>query len=251
MRITRPRLIALTAMCLALTVAGVAHAAAGRSPSKTIEAYGDGYGPPGGSLPTYTVQVTNNSMEFQDIVLYQRLGDAGVPNAISLAWLTAPAWPSTTTTFTWKPEYSFMWSRTSPLQPGVTFRSEQTRAADPDDLNQNFTQFGSRGGRLGFTDGGRSSGSGTLTIAVDGSVPQETAALGFGMAGEPFAAVDAQPNFNVVMTPHPDYWIAAGTYTKGEVLDVEEINRTAALPFQDTFDLRAVLDITGNWTISR
>ena len=147
MRITRPRLIALTAVCLALTVAGVAHAATGRSPSKTAEGYGSGqpsvpppclvygeaempgYCPPSGPLPTYTVNVINNSTPYQDLALYQRLGDGGVPNGVSLAWLTAPAHPGTTTTFTWKPEYSFVWSRTSPLQPGALSRSEQSRAS--------------------------------------------------------------------------------------------------------------------------
>jgi hypothetical protein len=270
MRITRPRLMALTAVCLALTVAGVAQAATGRLPSKTAEAYGygsgqpsaspcpaadeaeaPGYCPPSGPLPTYTVRVTNNSTQFQDLVIYQRLGETGLPNAISLAWLTAPAQPGTTTTFTWKPEYSFMWSQTSPLQPGALFQTQQTVPANPADLNQNFTMFGSRGSTLGFTNDGRSSGPDTLTIAEDRSVPQGTAAVGFGMADEPFAALDAQPNINVVMTPHPDYWIAAGTYQKGQVLDVEQIDRTAALSFQDTFTLNAVLDSTGNWTISR
>lgn len=267
MRITRPRLIALTAMCLALTVAGVAHAATGRSPSKTVEGYGSGqpsappclaYGeaempglcPPSGPLPTYTVNVTNNSTQFQDLVLYQRLGDGGVPNGISLAWLTAPAHPGTTTTFTWKPEYSFEWSRTSQLRPGVVFRSEQSRPADPDLLNQNFAVFDSRGGTLGFIDTQRSSAPGTLAISVESSVPPDTAAIGWGMAGEPFAAVPAYPNYSVVLTPHPEYWIVAGTYQKGEVLDLEEIGRTAELPFQDRFTLNAVLDSTGNWTIS-
>ena len=268
MRITRPRLIALTAMCLALTVAGVAHAATGRSPSNAAEGYGSGqpsappcrvFGeaevpglcPPGGPLPTYTVHVTNNSSEFQDVILYQRLGDGSGPNVLSLAWLTAPAHPSTTVTFTWTPEYSFEWSRTSPLRPGVVFRSEQSRSANPEDLDRNSAVFEDRGGRLGFSDGGRPSAPGTLAITVAGSVPQDTAAVGVGMAGEPFAAVDALPNYNVIMAPRPDYWVAAGTFSKGEVLDLEEIVRTAALPFQGTFTLNAVLDSTGNWNISR
>jgi hypothetical protein len=85
---------------------------------------------------------------------------------------------------------------------------------------------------------------------VDGSVPPNTAAIGWGMAGEPFAALAAVPSFNVIMTPRPDYWVAAGTYQKGEVLNLEEIGRTAALPFQGRFTLNAVLDSAGNWTIS-
>lgn len=60
----------------------------------------------------YTLTVTNNSTQFQDICLFQKSVGLGVPAAVSLAWLTAPAHPGHTVTFTWTVNYSFVWAPT-------------------------------------------------------------------------------------------------------------------------------------------
>jgi hypothetical protein len=57
----------------------------------------------------YSLTVTNNSTQYQDLCIYQNPVDLGVPDAMSLAWLTAPAWPRTTVTFSWTLDYSFVW----------------------------------------------------------------------------------------------------------------------------------------------
>jgi hypothetical protein len=63
-------------------------------------------------------------------------------------------------------------------------------------------------------------------------------------------AVQAQPNTNLVFTPHPDYWLTVGTFRQGQVLDVEQITNEAAVPFDATFSMQAVLDSQNNWTIT-
>jgi hypothetical protein len=201
---------------------------------------------------TYSLTVQNNSTQFQDLCVYQKQVDLGVPNALSLAWLTAPAFPGTTVTFTWQLSYSFMWSQTGSLIPGVTFNAQQVVATDPDDLNANQIQFDFRNGAFTFVPG-NSAGTaelGSLYIRELPGIPANTALVGIGMSNAGTFAVEAQPNINLVFTPHPEYWITAGTFTQGQVVDTEQITNEAEVPYDGTFSMKAVLNSANLWTIS-
>jgi hypothetical protein len=225
------------------------HTVATTKPTTATAAKNRGYCPPGGTLPQFSLTVTNNSSRFEDLVLYQKPDDLGVRNAFPVAWLTAPAHPGTTVRFTWTQDYSFVWSQTGPLRPGVTFSAQQTVATDPQKENDNHTRFEFRGDTFAFIRDDQPGRPGSLTIREQSSVPPGTAAVGIGMANEPTFAVQAEPNTNLVLTPHPDYWVTAGTYTHGEVLDTDRITSEAHLPYDHTFAMSAVLDAAGNWTV--
>jgi rhizosphere induced protein len=200
----------------------------------------------------YSLTVTNNSTQFQDLCVYQKQVDLGVPNALSLAWLTAPAWPNTTVTFTWFLEYSFMWSQVGSLQPGVTFQAQQIQAADPESLTSNQVQFDYRSGAFTFLPGSAAGNAelGSLYIRELAGVPTNTASVGIGMSNAGTFAVPAQPNTNLVFTPEPEYWVTAGTFTQGQVLDIEQITNEVAVPYDATFSMQAVLDSQNNWTVT-
>lgn len=200
----------------------------------------------------YSLTVTNNSTQFQDLCVYQKPVDLGVPDAMSLAWLTAPAWPKTTVTFTWSLDYNFVWAQTGVLKPGVTFQAQQTMPADPDDLNANQIQFDFQDGAFTFVEGAAvgTPKLGSLYIRELSAVPTGTATVGIGMSNAGTFAVQAQPNMNLVFTPHPEYWVTAGTFTAGEVLDIEEITNEAAVPYDGTFAMYAELDASNLWHIT-
>jgi hypothetical protein len=200
----------------------------------------------------YSLTVTNNSTQFQDLCVYQKPVDLGVSNAVALAWLCAPAWPGTTVTFTWTMDYSFMWAQTGSLKPGVTFQAQQMVDADPDDLNNNQVQFDFRNGAFTFVSGAALGVPelGKLYIRQLGGISPNTATVGIGMSNAGTFAVEAQPNINLVFTPHPEYWITAGTFTQGMVLDMEEITNEAEVPYDSTFAMRAVLGANNLWTVS-
>jgi rhizosphere induced protein len=200
----------------------------------------------------YSLTVTNNSTQFQDLCVYQKPVDLGVPNAVSLAWLTAPAWPNTTVTFNWTLDYSFMWSQTGSLKPGVTFQAQQIVPADPDSLTSNQIQFDFRNGAFTFLPGAAAGTPelGSLYIRQLGGVPANGAMVGIGMSNAGTFAVAAQPNINLVFTPHPEYWVTAGTFAQGQVLDIEEITNEAEVPYDGTFAMQAVLSSTNEWTVS-
>lgn len=200
---------------------------------------------------TYSLVVTNDSTQFQDICVYQKQADLGVPNAMSLAWLTAPAWPGTTVTFTWSLNYNFVWGQTGVLKPGVTFSAQQSAPADPDDLNANQIQLDYRNGAFNFVPGSAAGSPelGSLYIRELSTVPNDSATVGIGMSNAGTFVVQAQPNMNLVFTPHPEYWITAGTFTQGEVLDIESITNEAPVPYDGTFTMNAELSATNLWTV--
>lgn len=200
----------------------------------------------------YSLNVTNNSTNFQDICVYQKPVDLGVPDALSLAWLAAPTWPNTTVTFTWNIDYSFVWSQTGVLKPGVVFRAHETVAADPENVASNQIQFDFRRDAFKFVPGHAlgSAEIGSLYIRELSNIPPKTAHVGIGMSDSPTHVVEAQPNTNLVFTPHPEYWITAGNFTHGEVLDLERITNEAKVPYDGTFSMNVVLGPDNLWTVS-
>ncbi|WP_367128884.1 hypothetical protein [Saccharothrix sp. HUAS TT1] len=204
-------------------------------------------------MPTkYTLTVRNESTQFQNLCVYQQAVDLGVRNVMSLAWLTAPAWPHTTVTFEWNLDYSFTWSYTGALKPGVKFRAQEVRRANPQDLTANQVLFDYSDGAHRFLDG-RAFGTaelGNLYIRELPSVPADGAAVGIGMSNSGVFAVQAQPNENLVFTPHPSYWLTAGTYSHGEVLDIEQITNSAQLNYDAGFELNALLRPDNTWSVN-
>jgi hypothetical protein len=200
----------------------------------------------------YSLTVTNNSTMFQDLCLYQKPVDLGVPDAVSLAWLCVPAWPRTTATFAWSLDYAFVWARTGSLKPGIQFETQALVAADPDDLKLNQIQFDYVNGIFAFIPGPATGGPqpGSLYIRELGGIPVNTAAVGIGMSEAATFAVMAHPDTQPAFTPHPSYWITAGTFLKGQVIDVELIADEAEVVFEDTDELLATLNPDNTWTVT-
>lgn len=48
----------------------------------------------------HTLRVVNKSINFVDMCMYQKNPDLGVPDALSLAWFSQAAAPTTTVKFT-------------------------------------------------------------------------------------------------------------------------------------------------------
>ncbi|MFI9117523.1 hypothetical protein [Streptomyces venezuelae] len=198
----------------------------------------------------YTLTVTNDSTRYQDLCVYQQPAGLGVPGALSRAWLTAPAWPGTTATFTWSPTYSFVMAVTGALAPGGLFSSWREVAADPSDPLRNRIEFDHDHGKFAFAPATGPGHVGALEIDVTSDVPRATASVGIGMSDAPVFAAQAVPGTTPTFTPNPQYWITAGAFTQGMVLDTEEITEAAPVPFDNTSTMRAVLDPNGPWTVT-
>ncbi|TDV56291.1 hypothetical protein [Actinophytocola oryzae] len=191
----------------------------------------------------YSLAVTNNSSQLQDIVVFQKAPDRGRHNVLSLAWLTKRAHSGATVTFNWSEDYNFVWSESGPLRPGVTFKAQQAVPADPDRPVNNQIQFGYPSEAYTFVDGPavRHPRPGSIYIRTLSDVPNGGAWVGIGMSGAGTFVVPATPNMVYDFTPHPEYWVAAGTFTAGEVMDIEEITNAHKVTYESTLTHSLVL----------
>ncbi len=201
---------------------------------------------------TYSLVFQNNSVNAGSAAVYQTDPNIGVPNVMSLAWFSKYAMPTTNVVFQWSIDYSFVWSQTGTLKPGVVFLASQNWAADLSSSNavtltyQNSPQ----GGAYTFQNQGAGPQQGTLYITEDGTVPLNQASVGIGMSGAGSFVVQAQPNLNLTFTPHPLYWITFGNYFQGQVLDIGSITNPGSIQFPPgVYSMTAILNQNNSWTI--
>jgi hypothetical protein len=242
---------------LGASLAGVANAAPSvrRDPQGALS--------PNGVSPadtTYILTVVNNSTDFVDMCVYQNDPDIGVPNILSLAWFAKPAEPTTTVVFKWTIAYSFVWSETGTLIPGVEFAASQSWPADPSAIGVSDPK--TAGNQIGLTydqvgqaytfDSVPTKGAqrGTLYINEDATIPLNQASVGIGMSGSGTYAVQAQPNETLTFSPHPVYYLAAGTFKQGIALDTGSINNPVQIQFPvGVFAMTAVLQQDNTWSV--
>ncbi len=198
----------------------------------------------------YTLNFVNNSSLTGDACVYQQDPDINDPNVMSLAWFCKPATPTTTVRFEWTIDYSFVWSETGKLQPGVMFTASQDWPADLTSSNQ--VQFTKVGGAYTFQNQQQGPQPGTLYVNQDGTITPNQASVGIGMSGSGTFAVQSQPNITAMFTPHPQYWITFGDFSQGEVLDITQITSDANIDFGvNNYSMTAILNADNTWTVEQ
>ncbi|MBR7628940.1 RhiA [Aeromonas popoffii] len=199
-------------------------------------------------MAEYTISFINNSTDTRSFLCYQKDPDIGVPNAVSLAWFAKTTRPNTHVDFSWKINYSFIWSETGLLKPGVRFVASER--VDADLLNENDIIFNQDNGAYGFINLSGTGKEGSLAIHTSTGFPPNKASIGIGMSGSGTFAVQARPNDNVVFTPHPEYWVAFGNFMPGQVLDISQISNTARVKFPpNVYAMTVIIDDSFEWKV--
>lgn len=202
----------------------------------------------------YSLTVHNQSTNLVDLCLFQSPPDLGGQNVNALAWLAEPAHPTTTVHFRWTIDYSFVWSNNGELAVGSSFDASQVWPADP------YGKSAPQQAQLSYLDDAYTFDEGATPVSTpqpgnlyiheDATVPLREASVGVGMSGAGTFAVVAQPNQNLVFSPHPEYWITAGTYKPGQVIDEEQISNRAEVAFPPGgFAMVATLHPDNSWTV--
>ncbi len=175
-------------------------------------------------MTQYTLNCINNSQISGSFAIFQKAPPLTVaPNVFSLAWFARPTAPKTQVSFTWSVEYSFVWSETGVLKPGINFSASQVLAADP--YAQNMVLLGlDNYGATRFDKLSSNGTPGSLTIQQLSTVVPDRTSVGVGMSGSGTYAIQAAPNMTAVFSPHPNYWVLFGNYTTGDVMDIEDIS---------------------------
>ena len=201
---------------------------------------------------TYTLNVTNNTTQTGDFVIFQETPDSNVANVMTLAWLTKRAHPTTQLQFDWSVDYNFTWAKTTDLKPGTLVDTSQAWDACLSTSNQ--VTLGEDGeDAYTFSDQSQGPNDGTLHINQASSVQSGGASVGIGMSGKAAFLVEAQPNTKVIMTPKekPTYWLAHGDYQEGQVLDTNEVAKNACrIEFNETQSMQVSLNHDNTWSIS-
>jgi rhizosphere induced protein len=196
----------------------------------------------------YSLVFVNGSENTWDAAVYQQDPDLGVPDVQSLAWFKKTAASTTNITFSWTVDYSFVWSETGVLVPGVKFDASQNWPADLSTQNQVTL---TKSPAYTFSNQMQGPKAGTLYVNQDGTIPSKMASVGIGMSGAGVYAVQAQPNIQLTFTPHPKYWITFGQFAQGQVLDIGQVTgQAASIEFPDNiYSLTAILGANNKWTV--
>jgi hypothetical protein len=175
-------------------------------------------------MTQYSLTCINNSAQLGCFAIYQKAPSLTVPsNVLSLAWFARPAHPGSRVTFKWDVDYSFVWSETGILKPGISFDASEVIPADP--YGSNFVQLTEDKWGATYFDGIAGTGTnGSLTIKQLGNVVPNRTSVGVGMSGSGTYIVQASPNMTAVFTPHPNYWVLFGNYQQGQVMDIEDVS---------------------------
>lgn len=199
----------------------------------------------------YTLNVTNNTTQTGDFMVFQESPDANVSNVRTLAWLAMTAHPTADLEFQWSLDYSFVWTKTTDLKPGTVVNTGQTWAANLDTSNQITLDEHSEDAYT-FSDQSQGLSDGTLQIVQANSVQSGDVSVGIGMSGKAAFLVEARPNAKVIMTPKekPTYWLVHGDYQEGQVLDTNEVAKNACrIEFDETQSMEVSLNHDNTWSI--
>jgi hypothetical protein len=198
---------------------------------------------------TYSLIFQNQSTNQGSGCVYQEDPNLGLPNVLSLAWFSKVAAPNTNITFSWTIDYSFVWAETGLLIPGVMFMAGQTFPADLSTTNS--ITLSNLGGAYQFQNQGPGPGAGSLYIREDNTVPLKMASVGIGMSGAGTFVVQAQPNYNLIFTPHPKYYITFGSFAKGQVMDTTSVTNKAEIAFPpNVTSMTAILQADNSWKVA-
>lgn len=198
----------------------------------------------------YTLTAKNESSNPTTIAVFQKDPDIGISNVFSLAWFSKFAYQSTDVKFNWKIDYNFVWSETGELAPGVVFDASQSLGAGLEADNQTSLEHDSENGAYFFTKAVTAPPKGILRILQTENVPLRQASVGIGMSGHGTFVVQAQPNITLNFTPHPNYYIVAGNFSQGEVLDISQVTNAVKVEFPPgVYQMTAVLKKDNTWAI--
>lgn len=193
----------------------------------------------------YSVRFINNSVNEGNVAIFQKVPDQKALNIFSLAWFSKFVNTNVHETFKWAVDYSFVWSDTGEVKPGVIFEGGQEVSAD---LSTSNTVVLDYNGGYKFSAPSFSGKPGSIYIDETANVPMKQAAVGIGMSNAGTFVKPAQPNLHLEFTPHPSYWIAFGNYQQGEILDIEEITDAIEIKFEaNIYDMVATLQSDNTW----
>jgi rhizosphere induced protein len=199
-----------------------------------------------------TLQVVNNSPNPQTFIVFQQALE--LPGVLPLVWFSRYGYPQTAITFDWDQSYQVSVAQTGALVPGVVFNATQTIPIDPSSAQANTATLTYQPSGFAFLPPTGTSGlpPGTVRVVEDATIPENSGSFAYGQSGAPVFAAQAMPNFtSQYTTGSQQYWVAAGDFTQGQVLDPNAVTLAVAVPFDPgTTSMTATLNADNTWTVA-
>jgi rhizosphere induced protein len=195
----------------------------------------------------FELVAVNGTSRTETFCLYQP-PEGGGGSSSTVAWFTKNAAPNARITFRWELSYDFVWGETGPLTPGAIFDASQVLAGNLTTENTVGLTYQNRA--VSFTNLSQGPQQGTMMVQCDSSIPPQMLAAGLGMSGSATYVMQAAPNMHLMFTPRPNYFLAFGNFTRGQILVPDEIQNPTQINFPpNIFSMTATLNANGTWTI--
>jgi rhizosphere induced protein len=210
-----------------------------------------------GAGQPYSLTILNENAKFQQFALFQTIPQViGASfDPISLAWMVGGAAAGSPTNpsqsqFRWTIDYAATAGYIQDLGTTTNPRSFQTAsqvgvmidsANTLDVAYQGSFPYGAPGFPNAPTDGTK----GLIVVKADGSIPtvavqasqKVSVNVGLAMAGRSAIAVQLEPNLIYQFTPKPRYYVLAGAFVQGQVIDTAISSAAYEIVFQGVTDM--------------
>lgn len=210
-----------------------------------------------GTGQPYSLTVFNENAKWQQFALYQTIPQIIGPSVdpVSLAWMVGGAAAGTPdqpsqSSFNWTIDYSVTVGYIQQQGSVASPRSFQTASQTSVMIDTQNTvavtyqgpfPFGAPGFPTGPTDGTK----GLIVAKADATIPTTPTQasknvyvnVGIAMANKPTIAVQLEPNLTYQFTPKPRYYILAGSFVQGQVIDTATSSSAYEITFAGVTDV--------------
>jgi hypothetical protein len=201
----------------------------------------------------YNLTLINKSdVQSPTFAVFAMLPNLASPESISLAWLARQINKGNVYRFTWDIEWGFTWSAQGAAE-GYEWNGSGTLPADPLSDSMCRAKFDYNGDFMLLPNANGSADGTHLWVEDTPRIPkpsQQESSVGLTLDGRAICAVNAGPNLEQVFTLHPTYYIDAGTYVPGQMVDVDSVTAFQELQYLDgNTALTATLNPGNTWTV--
>lgn len=206
----------------------------------------------------YTLTVLNENSKFQQFALFQTIPDVIGPstNPVSLAWMLGSAAAGSTknpsrSQFYWQINYSvtagYIQELGSTLDPRRFTTSTNTDVMIEKQNTVAVTYQGTfPNGAPAFPTNPTNGKGGLIITQSDDKIPtalqqgsvRMSLNVGIAMNNKPTIAVQLEPNLTYQFTPKPKYYILAGAFVEGQVIDTATSSQAYEVQYLGVTDMQ-------------
>lgn len=195
----------------------------------------------------YSITFKNESNQDSNFVCYQQLSTT--PSLGELAWFSEPVAKGASTKLEWRETYEFVWGETGSLAPREIFTAGQSVPAA--EQYTNTVELTREGSAIVFANATSLQPPQGFNIRVSTLVPSDMISVGMGMAGSPFAVMQAmRGGLHTFVLDRRTYWIVGAPFKKGEVLDPQQLPNAVQVKFEpNIYNVTATYTPEGGWRL--